>query len=38
MGVISLNFKKGDSVTVIAKGDDQDEALESAVKILASAQ
>ncbi len=34
MGVISMMLKPGNTVTVIAKGDDQEEALENAVKIL----
>lgn len=37
MGVISMVLKRGDVVTVIAKGDDQEEALETAVKQLSNA-
>lgn len=36
MGVISMALKRGDSVTVIAKGDDQEEALAASIKILGS--
>ncbi len=36
MGVISMQLKKGDCVTVIAKGDDQEEALGETVKVLSS--
>ena len=38
MGVISMALKCGDSVTVIAKGDDQEEALESVIKALEARQ
>lgn len=34
MGVISMLLRRGDAVTVIVKGDDQEEALEAAVKQL----
>lgn len=37
MGVISMAIRKGDAVTVIAKGDDQEEALDTVIKLLASA-
>lgn len=36
MGVISMLLKPGDEVTVIAKGDDQEEALAAAVKALSA--
>lgn len=34
MGVISLALKTGDSITVIVKGDDQEEALNAAIRAL----
>lgn len=34
MGVVSMLLKRGNSVTVIAKGDDQEEALAAAIKLL----
>ena len=37
MGIVSMALKRGDAVTVIAKGDDQEEALEAAIKQLSSA-
>lgn len=37
MGIISMGLKRGDKVTVITKGDDQEEALEAAIKQLSSA-
>ncbi len=36
MGVISMALKSGDTVTVIAKGDDQESALEMAIKMLSA--
>lgn len=36
MGVISMLLSTGDEVTVITKGDDQEEALETAIKALAA--
>lgn len=36
MGVVSLALKRGNIVTVITKGDDQEEALETVVKILSA--
>ena len=34
MGVISLALKAGDGITVIVKGDDQEEALNAAIRAL----
>ena len=34
MGIVSMALKRGDAVTVIAKGDDQEEALDVTVKQL----
>jgi phosphotransferase system HPr (HPr) family protein len=34
MGVISLALRAGDAVTVIAKGDDQEAALDAVIKLL----
>ena len=36
MGVISMALKSDDVVTVIAKGDDQEDALAAAVKMLSA--
>lgn len=38
MGIVSMVLKKGVSVTVITKGDDQEEALGEAVKLLSAKQ
>lgn len=35
MGVISMALKPGDTVTIIAKGDDQEQATADIVRILA---
>ncbi|MDE6397878.1 MAG: HPr family phosphocarrier protein [Clostridiales bacterium] len=34
MGVIGMTLRKGDTVTVIAKGDDQEEALDTVIHLL----
>lgn len=34
MGVISLTLKAGDGITVIVKGDDQEDALNAAIRTL----
>ena len=34
MGVISLALRAGDAVTVIAKGDDQEAALDAVIQLL----
>ena len=34
MGVVSMVLRRGNSVTVIAKGDDQEEALAAVIKLL----
>ena len=36
MGVVSLALKRGNIITVITKGDDQEEALEAVIKILSA--
>ena len=38
MGVVSMVLKRGASVTVITKGDDQEDALNDAVKLLSAKQ
>lgn len=37
MGVIGMTLRKGDAVTVIAKGDDQEEALDTVIHLLGNA-
>lgn len=37
MGVISMALRPDDTVTVIAKGDDQEDALESTIRLLGGA-
>ena len=34
MGVLSLALKAGDGITVVVKGDDQEEALHAAIRAL----